>query len=140
VDAVRDDLGVCFGSEAIAAALEIDAQLIVVLDDAVVHDGEPVARDMRVGVALARYPVRRPAGVGNADPAGRGCLRERLIEHVHFPDGAQARQVLRAVEDGQTRRIVAAVFQPPQALHQDGDHIALGDRSDDSAHGFLGLD
>ena len=43
-------------------------------------------------------------------------------------------QVLRAVEDGDARRIVAAVLEPPQPLHQDGDDVALGDGSDDSAH------
>src|SRR5260370_40870486 len=115
----------------------MDAMLIVVLDDAVVHDGEPIVRDMRGGVALARYPVGGPARVGDADLAGRRRLRERLVEHVHFPDGAQTRQVLRAVEDVKTRRIAAAVFESPQTLRPDGDDIAFGDRSNDSAHGFL---
>jgi len=42
-----------------------------------------------------------------------------------------------AVENGKTRRIIAAILQPPQALHQDGDDITLGDRSNDSTHGFM---
>src|SRR2546429_5057390 len=44
VDAVGDDLGVGLGGEPVAAALEIGTQLLVVLDDAVVHDREAVAR------------------------------------------------------------------------------------------------
>ena len=52
VDAVGDDLGVGLGGEPVAAALEIGTQLLVVLDDAVVHDREAVARDVRMRVAL----------------------------------------------------------------------------------------
>jgi hypothetical protein len=34
----------------------------------------------------------------------------------------------------QTRRIVAAIFQPPKAFQQDRHDIALGYSSDDSTH------
>ena len=137
VDAVRDDLGVGLGGERVAALLELRAQLLVVLDDAVVHDGEAVARDVRMRVALARHAMRGPAGVRDADLAGGGAVGERLLQHAHLADGAQARQVPGAVQHGDAGRVVAAVFQPPQALHQHRHDIALRDRSDDSAHGFL---
>ena len=78
VDAMRDHLGVGLGAELVAAPLEVRAQLLVVLDDAVVHDREPVARDVRVRVALARHPVGGPAGVGDADLAGGRALLQRL--------------------------------------------------------------
>ena len=134
VDAVRDHLGVGLGGELVTAPLELVAQLLVVLDDAVVDDRQAVERDMRMGVALARDAVGGPAGVGDADLAAGGRLLEGLLEHPHLADRAQAGEVLRAVQDRQAGRVVAAVLQPPQALHQDGDDIALGDSSNDSAH------
>jgi len=75
--------------------------------------------------------------VGDADLTGGGRLLQRLIEHLHLADRAQPGEVLRAVQDGQAGRVVAAVFEPPQALHQDGDDIAFGDGSDDSAHDYI---
>jgi hypothetical protein len=80
-----------------------------------------------------------PAGVRNADLAGGGRLCERLIEHAHLADRAQAGEMLRAVEDRDPGRIVATVLKPPQPFHQDRHYVALGDRSDDSAHDSGGL-
>ena len=121
----------------VAVTLEVGAQLLVVLDDAVVDDGEPVTRDMRMRVALARHAVRGPAGVGDADLAGGGGVFERIIQHAHLADRAQPGEVLRAVQHRDAGGIVAAVLEPPQTLHQDRYDVALGDRSDDSAHGSL---
>ena len=63
-----------------------------------------------------------------------GSLLQRLVEHLHLADRAQAGELLGAVQNGQARRVVATIFEPPQALHEDGDDIAFGDGSDDSAH------
>jgi len=134
VDTVSDDLRVGLGGEAVAAALEVGAQLIVVLDDAVVDDGESVTGDMRMRVTLARHAMSRPAGMGDADLARGRCVFQGIVEHPHLADGAQPRQVLRAVEHGKTGRIVAAVLEPPQTLHKDRHDVAPGHRSDDSAH------
>ena len=47
------------------------AQLGGVLDDAVVDDGDAAGRvDVRMGVAVARLAVGRPARVGDAGRAG----------------------------------------------------------------------
>jgi hypothetical protein len=56
VDAMRDDLGVGLGGERRSRALQLGAQLVVVLDDAVVHDREPVLGDVRMRVALDGTP------------------------------------------------------------------------------------
>ena len=81
--------------------------------------------------------MRGPARVGDADLAGGGGLLERLIEHAHLADRAQPGEMLRPVEHGNAGRIVAAILEPPQTLHEDRYDIALGDRSNDSAHGFV---
>jgi len=69
VDAVRDHLGVGLGGELVTLARRLGAQLLVVLDDAVVDDRDAVPGDVRVGVALARHAVRGPAGVRDAEAA-----------------------------------------------------------------------
>ena len=89
MDAVRDDLGVGLGAELVAVPQQLRAQLLVVLDDAVVDDRDAVARDVRVGVALARHAVRRPARVRDAEVAVRGVGVERVLELAHLADGAQ---------------------------------------------------
>ena len=137
VHAVGDDLRIGLGGELVAAPHQVRPQVLVVLDDAVVHDGEPVARDVRMGVALARHPVGRPAGVGDADLAVGGGMVERLIEHAHLADRTQPGEVLRAVEDCDAGRVVAAILEPPQSLHQDRHDVSLRDCSDDSAHGSI---
>ena len=69
VDAVRDDLGVGVGRERVALFLEVRTQLFVVLDDAIVNDGDRVTRQVRVGVGFVGHAVRRPARMGDAGAA-----------------------------------------------------------------------
>ena len=136
VDAVRDDLGIGLRGKAVTQPLKIGAQLVVVLDDAVVDDRKPVAGDMRMGIPLARHAVCGPARVCNTDVAVRRRLLEGFLQHFHLADGSQALQVLRAIQHRDAGRVIAAIFEPAQTFHQDGDDIAFGDRSDDSAHEF----
>src|SRR5436309_2002500 len=69
--------------------------------------------------------------------ASGGGLLERINEHAHLADREEPGEMLRPVEHGNAGRIVAAVLEPPQTLHEDRYDIALGDRSNDSAHGFV---
>ena len=68
LDEVRERLGVRVGSEDVAALAQAVAQLLEVLDDAVVDDRD-LARAVGVGmgVEVIRPAVRRPARVGEAD-------------------------------------------------------------------------
>ena len=75
-DEVRDDLGIGVRGELIARALQALADRLVVLDDAVVDDGD-IAGHVRMGIALGRRAVRRPAGVRNTGLAVE-VLRARL--------------------------------------------------------------
>ncbi len=134
VHAMRDHFGVGLGGERVAQLLQLFAQLFVVLDDAVVDDGEAVVRDVRMRVALGRHAVRRPARVRDAELAVGRIRVDRVLQHLHLADGAQALEFGGAVQYGDAGGVVAAVFEPAQSLHQDGDDVALSDRSDDSAH------
>ena len=118
----------------VAELLEVFAQLFVVLDDAVVDDREAVVRDVRMRVALGRHAVRGPARVRDADLAVRRVRVDRVLQHLHLADGAQALELGRAVQHRDAGGVVAAVFEPAQSLHEDGDDVALSDGSDDAAH------
>ncbi|MNJ69087.1 hypothetical protein D3C77_653940 [compost metagenome] len=65
VQQVDDDFGVRLRAEQIAQPLELFAQLFVVLDDAVVHHRQILAREMRVSVMLGWRTMGCPTGVGN---------------------------------------------------------------------------
>ena len=95
----------------------------------------PSRRDVRVGVALARHAVRRPARVRDAEVAVRRVGVERVLQLPHLADGAQPLDVAGAVQHGDAGGVVAAVFEPPQALDEDRNDVALGDGTNDSAHG-----
>ena len=137
VDAVRDDLGVGLRAELVAAALEIGAKFLVVLDDAVVDDRHAVAGDVRMGVAFARHAVGRPARVRDADVAVRRALVERVAQPLHLADGAQTPHLLAAVQHRHAGRVVTAVLQALQALDQDRDDVPVSNRAYDAAHGDL---
>ena len=73
LDEVRDDLGVGFGDELVALALELLLQIEVVLDDAVVnHHNLSRAVAVRMRILFRRPAVRGPARVADAVVAGEG--------------------------------------------------------------------
>ena len=62
-----------------------------VLDDAVMHDGE-FGRSVRMGVGLGRLAVGRPAGVADADRAGKRMRGEFGFQILEFALGAAPRE------------------------------------------------
>ncbi len=104
VNAMRDHFGVGLGGELIAELGQLLTQLFVVLDDAVVNDGDAVPRDMRVRVALGRHAMGRPAGVGDAQVAVDRGLGQGVLQLTNFADSAQPAQVAGAIQNGRGRR------------------------------------
>ena len=107
-------------------------ELEVVLDDAVVHHHR-IAGPVRVGVGLGRAAVGGPAGVADA-----GVSLHRRLGHERFQPGElafrAAQRDLPAVEDGDARRVVAAVLQLSQAVDEHCGGVTAADVSHDSAH------
>jgi hypothetical protein len=87
VDEVRDDLGVRVGREAHAIGLERLSERHVILDDAVVHDGDVACR-VRVGIVFARTSVRGPARMTDAGRAGEGSFRESFVQERELAGSA----------------------------------------------------
>jgi hypothetical protein len=73
VDEVRGNFGVGLGLELVALRDQLVLERLIVLDDAVVNDGDAIAGQVRVRVRLGDAAVRGPTRVRDAEPA-----RERL--------------------------------------------------------------
>ena len=118
VDQLRHRLGVGLGGELLPRALQLGAQLGVVLDDAVVHHGDARGA-VRMGVALGRRAVRRPARVADAGGAGQRRAVQRRGEVAELALGAAALD-LAVDQGGDAGAVIAAIFQPPQRLQDAG--------------------
>ncbi len=99
----------------------------------------PGAILVRMRVQVIRPAVRRPARVGDTDRRIGGPAIERgpQIEELAGPLLDEERAEV--VDERDPGRIVAAIFQPGQTLHQDGGRLARTRIADDSAHGILPL-
>ena len=104
----------------------------MVLDDAVVHDRQPVAADVRMRIALGGCAVRRPACMGDAQRPGQLGLLRQLGQRRHATHAAQAMHA--AVDHGQAGRVVAAVLELAQPFEQQRHDVAMRGCADDSAH------
>jgi len=131
----RHHLGIGLRLEAAAAGHELVLELLEILDDAVMDDGDAVGGDgMRVD--LVGDAVGRPARVADADLAAERRRPQALDEAVELALGAAA---LDAPIDqrGKAGAVVAAVFEPPQPLDQQRRDLSLADDADDAAHQLL---
>ena len=137
-DQVDGHLGVGVAGELDAGGLQLVAQRRVVLDDAVVDDGDLARRvAMRVRVAVGGTSVGGPAGVTEAGAAGqrrRVGLGERALQ-VGQPAGAPTyRELAAPVDQRDARRVVAPVLHPAQRVDDDVKGRPMPDVADDSAH------
>ena len=132
VDQVADHLGIGLAAEVVALGLERSTQFIVVFDDAVVGQGNAsglaagaLARAMaEVGMSVVHggRAMGGPARMGNAG----GALEMLLLDlGQQFGDPVRAAGAFQAIGvHRHAARVIAAVFEPLQALDQDGDDIA----------------
>src|SRR5262249_1472673 len=121
--------------DAVVAELPLEGG--VVLDDAVVDDGDAaVGGQVRVGVAVGGGAVGGPAGVADADAAGGGRLAEVAAEGLDA-GGLLAKVPVAAGDGGEAGAVVAAVLQAVQPLDEDRLGVLLADVPDNAAHGHL---
>ena len=132
---VRDDLGVGLGDELVALQLELVLELQVVLDDAVVdHHDVAGAIAMRMRVLFGGPAVRRPARVADAVGPVHRIHADRVFQVAQFARRAAHRQMIVAVQDRDPGRVVTAVFEPAQAIQNDGDCSSVPDIADNATH------
>ena len=108
---VADDLGVGLGVERVAAGEQLAAKLGVVLDDAVVDDGQStLAVQVRMGVGIGDSAVGRPARMAQRRVAG-WQRRARLADLADVLFDQQSRWNRRVLARGDAPRVVAAVLE-----------------------------
>ena len=135
VEQLGDDLGVRLGAESVALVQQLLLELDVVFNDAVVDNGDFAAlADVGVGVDIVRLAVGGPAGVADADRARQiRALVRQVAEHLQPPARLLHAERTRAA-DGDARRVIAAVFQTPQTVQQNGSRLLLAHISNNSTH------
>ena len=119
-DQVRQHFGVGFRLEHRASGKQCLPQVGCVLDDAVVNQRDPSRHvGMRVRVGRGRRTMRGPPGVPNTEVPLR-CLvfTEFTGQHAELA-GSLSHRESTAVDNGNTRGVVAAVFHAPESFHQD---------------------
>ena len=131
-DQVGDDFGVGLGGEPGAGRYQFLAQFAEVLDDAVMDQRHPLG-GVRVGIALGRRAVGRPAGVADAGVAGERLLGELGFQVAQLALRAPAGQVA-VFQRRHTGRVIAAIFQPLQRIDQERRHRFLTEDANDPAH------
>jgi hypothetical protein len=131
---VGHDLGVGGRGEVIAGGLELVAQLQIILDDAVVHDGDTSARvRMRMGIGLGGGAMGGPAGMPDAHVRLQGLLEHLALQIDDLAD--LATELETAVEgNGETRGVIAAVLQALETVHHHDLGEVVPDVADDAAH------
>ena len=133
-DQVGNHLGVRLRLERDSLGLQLGAQLSEVLDDAVLHDHQLAGEiHVRMRVALARLAVGCPARVADADVALDRRLRQPRRQVAQLADIAPDSD-LPILDDGDPCRVIPAIFQPPQAVHDDLGGVARPDVADNSTH------
>ena len=134
-DQVSDHFGIGFAAELRAVLAELFAQLAEILDDAVVHDRDPLGR-VRMRVDLGRLAVGGPAGVADADRAGERLAGEPLLQVLELALGAPARQRA-ALQRRDAGGVVAAIFQALERIDELARDRLTPENSNDPAQSGL---
>ena len=131
-DQVDDHFRVGLGFESAAGRLQLAAQLLEILDNAVVDDRN-IFVGVRVGVGFARPAMGGPAGVADADGARDRRGFEQGLQIAELAFGAAALDP--PVHQGRhARGVVAPVLETLQGLQQQGRNRGFSQNSDDTAH------
>ena len=126
--------GICFGFEGDALFNKFCLETGVVLDDAVMNDGNlAIKADVGVGILFCGGSVGGPAGVCDADVALYGGFLELRFQGANFTGCADGGD-FPVVDKGDSRTVVSSVFQFLQTAHKNGKSFALTDVGDYSAH------
>ncbi len=134
-DEVRHRLGVGLRGEDVSGLDEALAQLAVVLDDAVEHDGHLRRVLGREGmrIRLGDASVGGPARVTEARRRRRALVTRQSLQVLEVADGAQVLQPVR-FEQRDPGGVIAAVLEALQAVQKQVLALPRPDVSDDPAH------
>src|SRR5688572_8974263 len=109
---MRDDFGVGFRDKMVVARAQAVFQLEVIFDNAVMNDDE-TARTVAVWmrVLFGGTPMCGPARVADAVGAVERLQADRLFKVTKLAFGATYLKLVIFIHHGDSRRVVAAVFE-----------------------------
>ncbi len=133
---MSENFGIGFGLKIAVAVLDqLILQRLVIFDDAIVDEGNFAGGvEMRVGILVVHLSVRGPARVADSVAAGGRTLGHEPRQ-ISDATGAFAGFHLIAVNDGDPGGIVAAIFEAPQTVQENGSRFRTANVTDNSAHG-----
>src|SRR5215831_2292265 len=135
LDHVGDDFGIGLSSETMAFVSELLLQGNVIFDNAVMDDDNfPCAVAVRMRVFFRWAAVRGPACVADSVGAVERLEANDLFQIAQLAFRTTNLEAVSVATNGDSGRVVAAIFQPPEAIKDDGDDALLAYISHDSAH------
>ena len=134
-DQMGDDLSIRFGGELVAFLDQLLFEAEIVLHNPIVHDHNfPGAIAVRMRILFRGPPVRSPSCVADSGVPLRRVGRDDRGEVVEL--ALRAHDLESAVLlHRDARRVVAAVLEPAQPIHQERERLPRTDVADDAAHG-----
>lgn len=116
IDEVRDNLRIRVAAKYNSGIAELTFQIDMILDNAVVNYGH-VSGKVWMRILLTRATMSCPSSVPNSDGAVERPAFERTLQLIQLARGAHDLNIAVHVH-GNACRVVAAVFQSPQALQK----------------------
>jgi hypothetical protein len=130
---MRDQFGIGFRLELVAAIQQRAAQLNVVFDDPIMDDGDRTSL-MRVSVFLGRTPMRGPSRMADAGMALDWRIEQTAAQIPQLAYGTADFQLIRRRKDRDSGRIITAVFEPFEPTEQDWAGVARPHVTNYSTH------
>jgi hypothetical protein len=111
-------------------------QSVVVLNHPVMHDRNFSGLiEVWMRILIRGRPMRCPAGVPQTDRAFQRPLAQKSGQaFVYFSFPLQRLRPIRLIQNGHPRAVITAIFQPPQALQNDGRRLLFTHVSNNPAH------
>ncbi len=135
LDQVGDDFSVGLGGELVAFFDELLLQREIIFDNAVMNDDDPAgAVAVGVGVLFAGAAVGSPAGVADAVGAGKRLETNYLFEVAQLALGATDLQAFAIAGNRDSGRVIATIFEAPEAVDDDGHDLLFPNVSDNATH------
>ena len=119
LDEVGDYLSVGIGAELVPRGHQLALELLEVLDDAIVHDGNATgAIQVRMGIAVGRGTVGCPTRVPDATSSLRIRGGGTLPQVCHTPGTLHTVQVARRRDHLNARRVISTILKRRQSIEQ----------------------
>src|SRR5690554_5930814 len=129
---MNDGFRVRIRLELVTLGCELLLQLLEVLDDSIVDDGDPTVH-MRMGIALDGPAVSRPPRMPDASTTLQRLLPQPHLEVLELAFRAAPVEVT-VLNRRDASRVVAAVFQPPEGVDKVRRHGFRAENAHDPAH------